>query len=166
MRGLTHRRMENGSGSGGAAGPGSGRGLDAGASEHLVFLGQFSDLSRRIIRPVMEHVMELIKKMGFDSGISERKEMALPDGRVRNAEIRLTIVPPGCKAESADPEGCPSVVFFVPPFTNIIRVQVSRKLPGGGWRPEDIGEFLPQRLTENEVSGQILRVLELATGDA
>jgi len=139
---------------------------DGARAEHRAFLELFSDLSKKSIRPVMEHVMELIRKTGFDSGISERKEMALPDGTVRNAEIRLTIVPPGCEADAADPEHCPSVVFSVPLSENIIRVQVSRKLPGGGWRPEDIGELHPGAVTEEEVSGHILRVLGQAAGAA
>ncbi len=145
---------------------GSGTKPDGVRAEHRTFLERFSDLSKKVIRPVMEHVMELIRKAGFDSGISERKEMALPDGSVRNAEIRLTIVPPGCEADAADPEHCPAVVFSVPISENVIRVQVSRKMAGGGWRPEDIGELHPGAVTEEEVSGHILRVLELAAEKA
>lgn len=152
--------------SGAAAGPGAGMTAGSARAGHREFLERFSDISKKIIRPVMEHVMELIRKAGFDSGISERKEMALPDGSVRNAEIRLTIVPPGCEADAADPEHCPAVVFSVPLSENVIRVQVSRKLPGGGWRPETVGDLRPTAVTEEEVSGRILRVLELAAEKA
>ncbi len=152
--------------SGGSVLPGTGMTGDDGRAEHRAFLEGFTDLSKKVIRPVMEHVMELIRKAGFDSGISERKEMALPDGSVRNAEIRLTIVPPGCEADAADPEHCPAVVFSVPLSENVIRVQVSRKLAGGGWSPVDVGELHPRAVTEEEVSGHILRVLELAAEKA
>ncbi|MDM7926001.1 MAG: hypothetical protein QUS35_08270 [bacterium] len=164
MKGFLRKKTRNEPGR--EARTGSGTKPDGGRAEHRVFLEQFSGLSRNTIRPVMEHVMELIRKMGFDSGISERKEMTLPDGSFRNAEIRLTIVPPGCEADAADPEHCPAVVFSVPFSENVIRVQVSRKLPGGGWRPETVGELRPAAVTEEEVSGHILKVLELAAEKA
>jgi hypothetical protein len=158
------KRNEGAAGSGGSGLPPVENRTRREKTEHDIFLEKFYGCSKKTIRPVMEHVMELIKQKGFDSEIAERKEMAGPDGRIRNAEIRLTIFPPGCRSGSADPENCPAVVFAVLPFTDIIRIQESRRLPEAGWLLESAGDVPPEKVTDEMVSDHILRVIGLAAG--
>lgn len=73
------------------------------SADGALFLRQFSDLRRHVVRPVFEAAGDLLRERGHEFSIEEEEFIAEPGGKAIEAAIALRIAPAGMeKAAPAD----------------------------------------------------------------
>lgn len=133
-------------------------------TEHEIFLEQFTEKAKSVIRPVMEQVAKLLESRGHNSEIREQKETIDSDGRTINAGITLTIFPLGQRPRYPDQHDCPHVAFMVNSYENKIHVHESTMMPMRGGHAGSTGEYALDKVTSELVEKHIVSVLQQAMG--
>ncbi len=128
--------------------------------EKDVFLTEFKQLRKKVIRPVMKNIGRQLKKRGHEYRISEQEESFDSGGRTRNAKITMIIFPKGVDRSAYRPENTPSISFIATRDKKKIWVHGSSMMPTRSGTAGSRGEFNAAEITSDVVGREVLGILK------
>jgi hypothetical protein len=132
--------------------------------ERRIFLAEFSERMRTVIRPTMEQVGDLLTSRGHEFEITEEEESVEANGKTANAAITLRIYPYAERPAHTQLGGCPHLAIRANSPRNTIYVHESIMMPGSGGHAGTAGEYELDAVTADMVEQHILSVLVRTLG--
>ena len=98
--------------------------------EGTLFLKEFADLRRDVIRPVFEEAGAMLEARGHRYSITDQEFLAGSEGRIAEAGISMRIVPSGTKAPMRDDQR--SLSIATRHYNKTVWINSGAALEGGG----------------------------------
>ena len=124
---------------------------DQAAADGALFLAQFAELRRSVVRPVFEAVGVLLKERGHDFSIEEQEFEEASAGKSTEAGIALHIVPAGMEKRTPADDDLRALSFTTRHYNKTISVRNGAVPYEGAGRAAHAPARITQQLVEEEV---------------
>jgi hypothetical protein len=121
--------------------------------EEALFLAQFAELRRSVIRPVFETAGALLEERGHRYSITEQESVAGAGGRISEAGISLRIVPSGTKAPLHEDQ--PSLSITTRHYNKTVWINTGEASKAGGMAGAK-GAYPLERVTRQLVEEELI----------
>ena len=128
---------------------------DQAAADGALFLTQFAELRRAVVRPVFEAVGGLLKERGHDFSIEEQEFAAQAGVKTSESGIDLRIAPAGMEKAAPADDDIRALSFTTRHYNKTISVR------NGAVPYEGAGKaaYAPARITEQLVEEEVLKLM-------
>jgi hypothetical protein len=129
---------------------------DQAAADGALFLAQFAELRRAVVRPVFESAGSLLRERGHDFSIEEHEFAAQADGKSTEAAIALRVAPAGMEKAAPADDDFRALSFTTRHYNKTISVR-NGAVPYEGAGAK--AAYAPARITTQLVEEEVLKLV-------